>query len=456
MRARPMVYVVAAGLLALAACGDDDDDSAGGTQAPAETGATGTAAGTEGTSAVTTEPTEGTSGETTETTGDEGTAATTGEPVAADESMEPVTFGFHNLEGGAVSLPEIRLGFEEGIKYVNEELGGINGHPIEIESCNVDVTPESSVNCANQFVEAGVDVAVQGVDVAADAALPVLRQAGIAEIALAAFTSGVNSSVGDAFVTLASTQEFLGADMKAMKELGTTHIAVASLDLPANHAYETEVTGPIVEQLGMEFSPLYFQTQTDWTTFAAVMVGTGADGISFPAPQEGDILAAIPALRAAGFEGPIHAGSAVQYLDQLDEDLLENVYNHKEFYFTTFTEVPERAQQDIDTYLRFMERDAPDYESPLYTQLGFHVAVTAADMVRQTEGDLTAENIKASLPNAKGHTFFRTTDYDCSQPVWPDTTACGAGVIFVKATPDRKLEELPFSPLDISELVPEN
>ena len=102
-----------------------------------------------------------------------------------------------------------------------------------------------------------------------------------------------------------------------------------------------------------------------------------------------------------------------------------------------------------------MESEGYEDESPLYTQLGFHVAVTAADMVRQTEGELTAENIKASLPNAKGHTFFRTTDYDCSAPVWPGTTACGAGVIFVKATPDRQVEETDFSPIDISDLVPD-
>ncbi len=375
--------------------------------------------------------------------------------MAADDSLEPVTFGFHNAEGAALSLPEIRHGFEEGIRYVNEELGGINGHPIEIESCNVALTPESSVNCANQFVEAGVEVAVQGVDYGADAALPVLSQAGIAEIALAAFTPGVNSSQGDAFVTLASTQEFLGADMKAMSELGTTHVAVLLLDTPAGHAYETDVLAPIIEQLGMECSFLYFTATTDWTSFAAVIVGSGADGVSFPAPEEGNILAAVPALRAAGFEGPIHAGSTVQYLDQLDEDLLENIYNHKEFYYTSFTEVPERAQQDIDIWQRYMEEAGYEDESPLYTQLGFHVAVTAMDMVRQTEGELTAENIKASLPNAKGHTFFRTTDYDCSAPVWPGTTACGAGVIFVKATPDRQVEETDFSPLDISDLVPD-
>ncbi len=454
-----MVSVMAAGLLALAAC-DDDDDSGAGTAASAAPEATVTTAGTEDTGAAPAETTEGTSEgtseETTGTVGEEGPAATTGEPVAADESMEPVRFGFHNLEGGALSLPEIRHGFEEGIKYVNEELGGINGHPIEIESCNTDLTPESSVNCANQFVEAGVAVAVQGVDAAGDAALPVLSQAGIAEIALAAFTPGVNSAQGDAFVTLASSEEFFAADLKAMKELGTAHVAVVWQDTPGNHAYETSVVNPIAEQLGMDVSTLYFQPQTDWTSFAAVVVGSGADGISFPNPQEGETLAAIPALRAAGFEGPIHAGSTVQYLDQLDEDMLENIYNHKEFYYSTFTEVPERAQQDIDIWQRFMERDGFADESPLYTQLGFHVAVTAADMVRQTEGELTAENVKASLPNATGHTFFRTTDYDCSKPLWPGTTACAAGVIFVKATPDRKVEELPFSPIDISDLVPEN
>ena len=363
MRTRPLFCMLAVGALALAAgCGDDDDADTGGsadvtTASEASAGTTATEGTTasdgttasegttapEGTTAETEASTDGTAEETTDTA-DEGATATTGEPVAADDSLEPVVFGFHNLEGGSVSLPEIRYGFEEGIRYVNEELGGINGHPIEIESCNLDVTPESSVNCANQFVEAGVDVAVQGVDVAADAALPVLKQADIAEIALAAFTTGVNSSPGDAFVTLASTQEFLGADMKAMKELGTTHVAVVTLDLPTNHDYETEVTGPIIEQLGMESSFLYFQPQTDWTSFAAVIVGSGADGVSFPAPQEGDILGAIPALRAAGFEGPIHAGSTVAYLDQLDTDLLENIYNHKEFYYSTFTEVPERAQ----------------------------------------------------------------------------------------------------------------
>ena len=78
----------------------------------------------------------------------------------------------------SISLPEIRQAFESGVNYVNEELGGINGRPMKAETCNLDITPESSVNCANQFVEKNVVVAVQGVDVAADAALPIWGRPG--------------------------------------------------------------------------------------------------------------------------------------------------------------------------------------------------------------------------------------------------------------------------------------
>jgi branched-chain amino acid transport system substrate-binding protein len=57
----------------------------------------------------------------------------------------PVLIGFKNLEGGPVSLPQVRIGFEEGIRYVNEKLGGVNGRPIKVDYCKVDASPEASI-----------------------------------------------------------------------------------------------------------------------------------------------------------------------------------------------------------------------------------------------------------------------------------------------------------------------
>src|SRR5205823_3077408 len=91
---------------------------------------------------------------------------------------EPITLGLTNLEGGAISLPEVRNGMEAAIAYVNQH-GGVNGRPFKLLRCDVDGSPEKSVDCGNKFVEGKVMVAVEGVDVGADAMLPILKDAGI-------------------------------------------------------------------------------------------------------------------------------------------------------------------------------------------------------------------------------------------------------------------------------------
>ena len=78
-----------------------------------------------------------------------------------------------------MSLPELRIGAETAAAYLNEH-GGANGRPLEIVPCNVDGTPEKSIDCANQLVGDGVSVIMEGYDPSSDAMLPVLESAGIA------------------------------------------------------------------------------------------------------------------------------------------------------------------------------------------------------------------------------------------------------------------------------------
>jgi branched-chain amino acid transport system substrate-binding protein len=454
-RSKAVLGLLAAGALVAAGCGSDSDSSSttGGSATTAAAGAATTAAGGAATTAAGGAATTAAGGS-SPTAASSGGSVPTAAPVKADSSMSPVLVGFHNIEGGAISLPEIRQGFESGINYVNEELGGINGHPVKIESCKTDVTPESSVNCANQFVEKNVVMAVQGVDVAADAALPIFKQAGLTEVALFPFSNGVDRAVGDAYTTLFSIEEGYAADMIQMKKQGTTTEAMLLADVPSAHALYGEVVEPTAKKVGIKVVPFYYPTQTDWTTFAATVLAANPDGVSWPAPQEGDTLAGVPALRSAGFTGPIHAGSTNQIYKDLDEKTLEGVIGHNEFYYANFTSVPPQAAADIAIYQRFIKRDFPDFKSTLYTQLGFHVAVTSMDMLRQVKGDVTPASVKAAMPTVKGHKFFTEGDYDCSHLTWPGTTACGSGLVFTKPVEDEKKEVLPEQPVDVSSVRP--
>src|SRR6202012_2818758 len=63
----------------------------------------------------------------------------------------PYVFGMINDETGAVTFPEARQGAIAAADYVNDYLGGINGHPIQIDSCTGDGTPATAARCANQL-----------------------------------------------------------------------------------------------------------------------------------------------------------------------------------------------------------------------------------------------------------------------------------------------------------------
>ncbi len=86
------------------------------------------------------------------------------EPVAA--TGEPVTIGMINQENTpAGSYPELSQGVQAAIAFVNEQLGGLDGRPIELDVCNTDFSAEGSTSCGQQFVEDGVPVVMGGIDV---------------------------------------------------------------------------------------------------------------------------------------------------------------------------------------------------------------------------------------------------------------------------------------------------
>jgi len=68
-----------------------------------------------------------------------------------DPKLKPVTFGFANEQGAQQSFPEITEAAENAVNFVNEELGGIEGHELKLVTCFVQ-TEEDGQKCGVQFV----------------------------------------------------------------------------------------------------------------------------------------------------------------------------------------------------------------------------------------------------------------------------------------------------------------
>lgn len=87
---------------------------------------------------------------------------TGGKAGKADQSLPPVYVGWINQQGGQVEIGRFATnGAELAIKYVNEELGGVGGHPVQLKTCFIASAEEEGTTCG-QKLAADKDVSVIG------------------------------------------------------------------------------------------------------------------------------------------------------------------------------------------------------------------------------------------------------------------------------------------------------
>lgn len=96
-------------------------------------------------------------------------------PEAA--SGDPILVGMINQEDTPLgSFPELRLGAQAAVEFINQELGGVGGRPIELVACITSFSVERSQSCAQTLVQRGVVAVLGGIDITSNGSIPVLER----------------------------------------------------------------------------------------------------------------------------------------------------------------------------------------------------------------------------------------------------------------------------------------
>ena len=146
---------------------------------------------------------------------------------------EPFVIGVVNTEGSpAADFPDFTNAFRAAANYINSELGGFAGRPIELEICISVGSPESSQACAQELAAKKVDLAMIGLDIFVDygtfnaASIPVI---GAVPILPSDYTA-------DAVYITAGNLVVQGSTANAItnpKYLGLKKVAIIANDSPA-------------------------------------------------------------------------------------------------------------------------------------------------------------------------------------------------------------------------------
>jgi branched-chain amino acid transport system substrate-binding protein len=216
----------------------------------------------------------------------------------------PYVFGMINDETGAVTFPEARQGSIAAADYVNNYLGGINGHPIKIDSCIGDGTPATAARCANQLVAAHPVAILGAADVGAPASIPIYQHANLAYLGGIPFTPVPETAPNSIQFWSVSVGDNAAAAVYAGKTLGVKSAALIYFSNAQGASIVPQIT-PVFKAAGVTtvkdipLSP----TSPDPAPQAALVESSGAQLAYVDVPNGcGNVL---KALKSVGYTGKI-------------------------------------------------------------------------------------------------------------------------------------------------------
>ena len=221
----------------------------------------------------------------------------TGGTLAA-AAGEPVRIGYANSEA---LLPEATVGLRAAVEYVNAELGGVGGRPLEVVECQVN-SPEDAASCGAQFAnDDSIVLVLTGVILqgnnsfyeAIDGNRPLLIGNGLA-------VEDFVTPAGVAF-TAGSTGVIAGLAEYTIETLQPATVAVVNVDNAGGNAAANVLLEPAMEAAGIATTIVPVAETATAPDIGSAMIAAGAG--------EADVFIVLTTI-----QGCINAYDAIQSL----------------------------------------------------------------------------------------------------------------------------------------------
>ena len=357
-------------------------------------------------------------------------------PVAADESLPPVRIGLLNQENDPVgSFPEIRLGLEGAVGYINAELGGIDGHPIELVTCLQNSIPKAQ-ECAQDLATSDLVSVINGVNIWTFAfdfygtmgETPVIG-------GLPLFASDYDQANARYF-NGGSVQVYSAAARFVAEELGAKKVAVLVNQNPAATAALDSGLAPIFDSYGIEYEAIDVPIPlTDAIPPVSQAEASGADLVMLLAAGN----ECVPVIRAANQLG-IPAEEMFYSATCDTEDIYAEVgelmvgsYLHKGGYTEREVWAPQEVLDEFDRTDGLLEKYSPEAPEASFTGLGWATMLDIYDLYSEIGYEnLSADTIIATMDDGQTRGRVGSFGWSCVYADIGLQSLCQGSALFVE------------------------
>lgn len=335
-------------------------------------------------------------------------------PVRATKS--PIRVGTINQDTGAAgAFPLLTTADKVAIDFINTELGGIEGHPIELITCNTNFNPDLSQSCAQEMVSAKVPVVIGGIDIWGTG-ITTLEKNGIPYVGgIPVSFEAARSPVSFQF-SGGTWGAVLGMGKYAMEELGAKKIAIIYGDF-----------GPITDSARLGKEALERKGASVTLVATAPVNPDMVTALNEAAAAEPDAVIALTAdsgckpvmltAKQIGFEAPLFLTGAC-----IAPKIVESVGDAAKDRIFNVEAVLEPGDPDNELYRQIATRYGAKYDYPLQSEgtVSFRSVINLYVALREIGFDnITPQAILAKFRAARESPSFFGHPYTCNGEALP-------------------------------------
>jgi branched-chain amino acid transport system substrate-binding protein len=301
-RLAPACAVCVLSALVLAACGSSSSSTTSNSSATSSSAASSS-------SAPTTNATPAAAGTVSQSAIAFGVQYTGGKAGKADASLSPIHIGFTTNIGGSPSFPENVAAADATTSFINDNLGGIAGHPLVLDKCFMQ-SEEDGQKCGADFTAKNEPVVNQALAVIGNASL-YKTLAGKIPIIIGTTSAGPDYSTPGAYSFTGGGPAVIFAMAKDTKNLGAKKVALLSVDNPGGKFTMQKIAEPAFKQLGVSFNKTVYYgeapTTPDIVSALQAAGGSSADVIFFDPSAPTECISLYNALKQLGITKPVES-----------------------------------------------------------------------------------------------------------------------------------------------------
>lgn len=356
-----------------------------------------------------------------------GSSSNASDSSSAGAANAAVNIGFASVDTGASPWPGVTEAVNAAVKYVNAELGGLNGHPIHLVTCDTKGEQAASQACGQQFAnDSSVPAVIAGMDNSLEALQGSLKGkplfTGLSLTPTQDVLTNTYSYITGVDGTFAAYAKYM------MDNLHAKRVSMIHEDDPSMNA-----AGKLLNQLltagGVTFKEASVPVSaSDVTAQVSAMGADKADAVVVMGPSNCNVYAdAFASLN-------IKPKNVLTGSSCLAKPMAES---YSKFIGWTMlspmklTAGGADSAPDIATMLKAWPKYAGSDKPGTYAELGWSTVLNFANAVNAAKpSKLDAASIGAALKNYKGDGVIGGDGIDCSKAVPSMPVVCRTPQVF--------------------------